>query len=459
MSAHSTTTVIKRILLLTLLVFTLPHLCNAQNLFESVVQIEVNGKKRGVGVVTNKIDHVVTALHVVAGQRNIRVYSKARGRSVPATIHKVHQESDLALLTLDTPLQLPAIKVSNEVPNARNDYFIYGYTKTPEVKESNMDVSSNFFKLTSIIAPSTPQHKWLVDNGFPLPSATIIRLDSPIQHGDSGSPILNYDGQLVGIADGGLKKGMVRMNWGISSAEYIHQLFNSNENPKNIKPSTVPFLKNARSENSLFNVQGDMNLYHIFSDYLNNIYYTAFPEDQSAINAYRNSALQLSDRDILDQAIDVYEDYDTGATIGVPQGLDFEYNPSTGLLRAWSPSGNVEMNILIKETNSFNEAYSRVANFKNDLFMGATWYERVTGNTEIYEPYNQFYDESINCTQYNQFNEERSSLIAEILIDGSYVLATSVTVYDTAKAYANPIDWYYTYAMEACLQLCGFPIY
>ncbi len=449
---------IKKVLLLILFTIAAQHISFSQSNFESIVQIEVQGVKRGVGVVTKYSDYIVTALHVVAGMQNIRVYSKAKGRSVPATIVKIHKASDLALLKLDVALNLPPLQISDETPNALNQYLIYGYTKTPEVRESSMDLSTNFFKLTSIIEPNTVQYKWLVDNGFPSPSAQIIRLDDPIQHGDSGSPILNTQGQIIGIADGGLRKGVQRMNWGISTKAHLEDLFNSNEYV-NIDQSTLPYLKNARSENTRFNTPGNMNLYYIFSDYLGSIFETAYEQDKTFVAAYKQSALDASGKDIFNLKIDVYEDYDTSATIAIPEGLDFEYSAKTGLLRAWSPNSNVEMNILIKNAQSFDSAFNSVDYFQNELFMNEVWDYRDSGNNYTYEPDDNYYTKSINCTRYDEYGYETSSLIAEILIDDSYVLATSVTVYDTALANENPIDWYYTYAMEACLRLSGFAIY
>jgi Trypsin-like peptidase domain len=438
----------------------MPQQSISQMKWESVVQIREgnSNKTRGIGVVALKSDQILTALHVVAGLNNIQVYSKARGRMVSASIIAVHRKSDLALLQLNEPLNLPYVEISDETPDARRDYFIAGYDKIPNVKESKMDLATNFHKLTAIIEPTSTQYQWLINNGFPLPDAQIIRLDDPIQHGDSGSPILNGQGQLVGIADGGLLKGTQRMNWGISAKAHINELLNSGED-RNVGPSRLPFLKSARSENVAFDTgSADLDLYHIFSDYLSNIYETAFKNDQMAMNAYRKDALELSGKDFFNLEVDVYEDYKTGATITIPKGLDFEYNSDRGLLTAWTKNGNVEMNILVKEANSFNNALDRIDNFQNDLFFGGQWYYRENGNLVTDESNEELYLKSLNCTRYNADGQEVSSLIAEITIDGRYVLATSVTVYNTGAAYDNPMDWYYTYAMEACLVLSGFAI-
>lgn len=438
----------------------IPQHSTSQMKWESVVQIREgnSNKTRGVGVVALKPDQILTALHVVAGLNNIQVYSKARGRMVPATIIAVHKKSDLALLQLNQPLNLPFVEISDETPDARRDYFISGYDKIPNVKESKMDLATNFHQLTAIIEPTSTQYQWLLNNGFPLPDAQIIRLDDPIQHGDSGSPILNEQGQLVGIADGGLLKGTQRMNWGISAKAHINELLNSEED-RNVGPSRLPFLKSARSENVAFDTgSADLDLYHIFSDYLGNIYETAFKNDQRAMIDYQKEAWDLSGKDFFNLEVNVYEDYKTGATIAIPKGLDFEYNADRGLLTVWTKNGNVEMNILIKEANSFDNALDRIDNFQNDLFFGAQWFYREEGNLVTDESNKELYLKSLNCTRYDADDQEVSSLIAEIMIDGPYVLATSVTVYNTSQAYKNPMDWYYTYAMEACLVLSGFPI-
>jgi len=175
-----------------------------QQTINSVVQIESNKVKRGVGVAVYKPDYIITALHVVAGVPEIKVYSKFRGRRVPADIVRVHKESDLALLKLRKvegrkSLNLYPLQISEEIPYALNDYLIYGYDKIPNVQERQMALSSNTHLLTSIIEPTSKQYNWLLDNGFPSPSATIIRLDDPIQHGDSGSPITDANGKLIEI--------------------------------------------------------------------------------------------------------------------------------------------------------------------------------------------------------------------------------------------------------------------
>ncbi|NIT56610.1 MAG: trypsin-like serine protease [Aliifodinibius sp.] len=430
-----------------------------QDPYHSVVQIEAEGARRGIGVVLLQPDHVVTALHVVAGIPDIRVYSKYRGRSVPANIVRVHKESDLALLTLSTPLNLPPLQFTTTPPNAVGEYLIYGYTATPEVIEMKMGLASRTFQLTSIIAPTTPQYNWLVNHGFPSPNATIIRLTDPIRHGDSGSPITDVQGNLVGIADGGLKQGTQRMNWGISAAAYIEKLWNSTE-PINVPRSKLPFLKNARSDNTLFTEVGQLAIYKIFSETLSEISSTALPEDWDAVNHYREMGFESSNRDILNALVDVYEDYNSGASMAIPHGLDFDYDQANGWLETWTPNGNVEMNILIKQARSWEEAIDRAIEFQDYLLHEGNWHPSPTYTPPppIQIPEEHFYAQSMNRVQYDVDGRIISDFTAEILIDDTYVMATSVKVLDIPLANANQIDWYYCYLMEACLVLGGFAI-
>ena len=430
-----------------------------QSEHSSVVQIEVYGAKRGIGVVVNKPDHVVTALHVVAGVPNISVYSKAHERTVPAKIIRVHRESDLALLKLNTPLNLPPIKISSENPKSAGKYFIYSYNRTPDVIDFPMRLASRFFPLSSIIAPTTPQYQWLINHGFPLPQAQIIRLADPIRHGDSGSPIVDTNGNLIGIADGGLKQGTQRLNWGISAAHYINALWNSKEDV-NVPKSTLPFLKNARFENELFLEENDLEIYKIFSESLGEIYQTALFEDRSLVDTYRGYALDLSQKDIFDLVVDVYEDYSSGATMAVPQGLSFEYDQESGMLTAWTENKNVEMNILVKKAQSWEDANIRIDEFEEILFEDDDW-EEISNpdNPPDYDEEERFYSNSISAYTVNDFGEKTGSFFAEILVDDAFVMASSVKVYDIALANENKIDWYYCYALEACLVLGGFAIH
>lgn len=429
-----------------------------QNAEHSVVQIQAEGKNRGIGVVLKEPDHVVTALHVVAGIPDIRVYSKFKGRSVPATIIRVHKESDLALLKLTTPLNLPALNHTKNPPQAHGKYLIYGYTATPEVIEMPLRLASKTYKLTSIIAPTTPQYKWLVDNGYPSPNATIIRLADPIQHGDSGSPITDTSGNLVGIADGGLPQASQRMNWGISASTYINALWTSNESI-NVNKSSAKFLKNARSENTEYTSKGGLALYKVFSSSLAEIYETALSEDQELIDEYRQDAKESSEMDIFPAMIDVYEDYNSGASMAIPRGLQFDFDKKNGWLEVWTSDENVEMIIIIKKMNSWKEARKMVDKLESMVIADDDWkYDPEEPDDIEDDPQDYFYSKLISRNQYDEHDEIVGDLLAEILVDNNFIMANAVKVWDYDDADDNPKDWYFSYLMDACIILSGFAI-
>lgn len=429
-----------------------------QNPEHSVVQIQAEGENRGIGVVLKEPDHVVTALHVVAGIPDIRVYSKFKGRAVPAKIIKVHKESDLALLKLTTPLNLPALNHTKTQPEAHGKYLIYGYTATPEVIEMPLRLASKTYKLTSIIAPTTPQYKWLMDNGYPSPNATIIRLADPIQHGDSGSPITDANGNLIGIADGGLPQASQRMNWGISASTYIDALWASKESI-NVNKSSAKFLKNARSENTEITSKGGLALYKVFSSSLKEIYETALPEDQELIDEYRQDAKEFSEMDIFPAMIDVYEDYNSGASIAIPQGLQFDYNEQNGWLEVWTSDKNVEMTIIIKKMNSWEEARKMVAKLESMVIGDDDWkYDPGEPDDVEDDPQYFFYSKLISRVQYDEDDEIVGDLLAEILVDNNFIMANAAKVWDFDKADENKKDWYFSHLMDACIILSGFAI-
>ncbi|WP_421763956.1 S1 family peptidase [Ekhidna sp.] len=447
-----------RMLFLSLICFTLQSSLIAQpsSFHPSVIQIEVDGTPRGVGVVVGGKDQVVTALHVVAGLPNISVYSKYLGKAVGAEIVKVHKESDLALLELKSPLNLPYVGLSSQTPRSDLNYYIYGYTATPEIIDLPMGLASNFFKLTSIIAPGTTPYNLLLSNQYPQPQATIVRLGDPIKHGDSGSPILDADGRLIAIADGGLRQGVQRLNWGIS-AQYVNSLFSSKESIA-LGRSRAPFLKNARAENKIIgNGNHDQEIHYIFSDYLKNIYKTALSNHQEIIDQYRQYGKNASGQDIFEIMVDVYEDYYSGATFAIPREMPFDYDPDDGFLTAYSPSENVTLDILVDHDDSFEGAIDSKVYFFETIKEDMTWYLRKTGNYTSRD-YN-YYQEDFNLTRFDEYQDEISSMIGKILVEDNFIMASAVTVYDLEYANDEAMDWYYTYAAEACLVLSGFALH
>jgi serine protease Do len=123
----------------------------------------------GSGFVVHEDGYLVTNAHVVEGVRRIKaVFSD--GREFQARIISVDTNKDLAVLKIDAVGKLPFIELGNP----------YGYANT----------------VTSGVV-SAVGRDIQVSEGFWLRG--LIQTDAPINPGNSGGPLLNVNGQLIGI--------------------------------------------------------------------------------------------------------------------------------------------------------------------------------------------------------------------------------------------------------------------
>jgi serine protease Do len=141
-------------------------------------------KVLGSGVIVHEDGYIITNAHVVEGAKNIKVML-GDGHESPATVISADQSKDLAVLTIETQSKLPLIH-----PGRSNDLMIgetviaignpYGYSNT----------------VTSGVV-SAVGRDIEVSEGFWLRG--LIQTDAPINPGNSGGPLLNVNGELIGI--------------------------------------------------------------------------------------------------------------------------------------------------------------------------------------------------------------------------------------------------------------------
>ncbi len=139
----------------------------------------------GSGFVVDKAGHIVTNFHVVDGAKQVRV-SFSNGASLKATVVGTDPSSDLAVLEIDassralTPLALgdsDQIKVGDPVVAIGNPF---GLDRT----------------VTSGIV-SAIQRAITAPNGYTIDH--VIQTDASINHGNSGGPLLNGRGEVIGV--------------------------------------------------------------------------------------------------------------------------------------------------------------------------------------------------------------------------------------------------------------------
>jgi serine protease Do len=156
----------------------------------------VIGRQRslGSGVVIDA-GYVMTNAHVVANARRVEVvlpgpgedggaaaHLAAHGRRIDASIVGIAKELDLALLKIDETLSPPALPLA-DYDAVRQGQLVFAFG-SPEGLRHSVTMG-----VVSAVARQPD-----VDN--PL---VYVQTDAPINHGNSGGPLVDVDGRIVGI--------------------------------------------------------------------------------------------------------------------------------------------------------------------------------------------------------------------------------------------------------------------
>ena len=124
---------------------------------------------------------VVTNLHVIRGAQRTEIKTlDGKGRVFPvAGLLAVDEEGDLALLSVDMPLDRPrASELARVLPDEGEQIVVIG----------------NPLKLEGSVTDGIVSAVREVPN-----VGKIIQITAPISHGNSGSPVFNMKGQVVGV--------------------------------------------------------------------------------------------------------------------------------------------------------------------------------------------------------------------------------------------------------------------
>jgi serine protease Do len=149
----------------------------------------------GSGVVVGSEGYIMTNAHVVNNARRVQVVlpstasdgmpelslAGGRGRTVEATVVGVAREIDLALLRVDAT-GLPVLPMA-DYDKLRQGELVFAFG-SPEGLRNSVTMG-----IVSAVARQT-------DPDSPL---VYVQTDAPINHGNSGGPLVNVRGELVGI--------------------------------------------------------------------------------------------------------------------------------------------------------------------------------------------------------------------------------------------------------------------
>ena len=122
---------------------------------------------------------VVTNLHVVRGAVRAEIKTlDGKGRVFPVNGSlAIDEEGDLALLSVDTPTER-STELASELPDEGEPIFVIG----------------NPLKLEGSVSDGIVSAVREVPNSY-----RIIQITAPISHGNSGSPVFNMKGQVLGV--------------------------------------------------------------------------------------------------------------------------------------------------------------------------------------------------------------------------------------------------------------------
>jgi S1-C subfamily serine protease len=161
----------------------------------------------GSGFVIDRDGDIVTNDHVVQGATDVRV-GFSGGATYPAKVVGTDASTDLAVIRVDAP------------PSALHP-LAFADSGQAQVGDSVYAIGNPFGldrTMTAGIVSATGRDIQ-APNGLGIPNA--IQTDAPINHGNSGGPLLDSSGRVVGINDqiesGGTVDGNVGVGFAIAS--------------------------------------------------------------------------------------------------------------------------------------------------------------------------------------------------------------------------------------------------
>ncbi len=176
----------------------------------------------GTGFAVTNSGYVITNNHVIKGCMKVKIHQK--GKTIPATVVSRDVLNDLALLKGDFKPS-SVFKLSREAATLTDEIFVVGYPFGKKVSSS--------VKVTKGIVSSLTG----VGNNF-----SDIQIDAALQPGNSGGPIVNEMGNVIGVAVAKLsfknvlkKFGTIpeNTNFGIKTSVVMNLLQGNNVKVKN----------------------------------------------------------------------------------------------------------------------------------------------------------------------------------------------------------------------------------
>jgi serine protease Do len=191
----------------------------------------------GSGFIVDETGHVITNAHVVAGAEEITV-ALADGTEVPAKVVGSDALLDVAILELDLP-------VGESVPGVET----FGDSSSLRPGDQVVAIGNALGSFPNTVSEGTVN---AIDRSFPNEGGltTWIQHDAEIWHGNSGGPLLNLRGEVVGVNTAGIGSGMLGADTGSADMAFAVE-------GNTVCRATADLLANGKIEWPYLGIQGE----------------------------------------------------------------------------------------------------------------------------------------------------------------------------------------------------------
>lgn len=159
---------------------------------ESFDDKENKGKRSGSGFLLSKDGYIVTNYHVIENTKKVTVRGVNSNKNSSLSVKVIYTDTinDMALLQLEDKISIesPVYKIRNTTCDVGESIYVLGYPLTTSMGED--------IKLTDGLISS--------QNGFKGDTVS-YQISAPVQPGNSGAPLFDKDGNIIGIVNAKLR--------------------------------------------------------------------------------------------------------------------------------------------------------------------------------------------------------------------------------------------------------------